>query len=159
MRASRGTIDDTISQNLNALATPAARGFNPATTSQRASASRALPAATCAAFAANVLFPSWQNRSDVLNYCAAVATSADPEEPDALVGDAAVDERLDPYSGRFLPKETRTMLLAGVVRNERMVEKIVRDRTWKVVGERCGDFGAEGESWQEALDGWRAGRA
>lgn len=100
----------------------------------------------------------------MINYCAAVATSEDPNEPDVLVGrpvdrEAVVDERLDPYSGRYFPKETRTVVLAGVVRNERMVESIVRDRTWKVVNERCADFGVGGETWREALDAWRAKRA
>lgn len=97
----------------------------------------------------------------MLNYCAFVATSEDPDDPDTLVKVAAdsaereriVDERLDPYSGRFFPRETRTQALAGIVRNERMVEEIVRDRTWRVVGERCG--GLVQEDWKAALGGWR----
>jgi len=96
----------------------------------------------------------------VLNYCASVATSDDPEDPDILAEKAAdkeriVDERLDPYSGRCFPRETRTEILAQVVRNERMAESIVRERTWRVVNERCGAFGIPGEDWQAALDSWR----
>ena len=55
-----------------------------------------------------------------------------------------MDERLDPYSGRFFPREARTEVLGGVVRNERSVEGIVRGRTWGLVQERCGDGSAEG---------------
>ena len=67
-----------------------------------------------------------------------------------------VDERLDPYSGRFFPREARTEILGGVVRNERSVEGIVRRRTWGLVQERCGE--GSGEEWEEALDKWREGR-
>lgn len=66
-----------------------------------------------------------------------------------------VDERLDPYSGRFFPRESRTEVLARVVRNERMVENIVRERTWRIVKEKCGEFGALGEDWRGVLNAWR----
>ncbi|KAI5855901.1 caffeine-induced death protein 2 [Tricharina praecox] len=162
LRASRSTIDDTISQNLNALSTPASHRFNPSSTANRASppVSRTLDPGKCVSFTYNVLLPSWQSRSDVLNYCASVATSDDPDDPDILAEKAAdreriVNERLDPYSGRFFPRETRTEILAGVVRNERMVESIVRERTWRIVNERCGE---SGENWQEVLNSWREAR-
>lgn len=96
----------------------------------------------------------------MLNYCAGVATSPDPDDPehvlreieDARARERVVDERLDPYSGRYFPREARTEALAGLVRNERMVEGIIRARTWDMVKERC--EGSEGE-WDKALDGWR----
>jgi len=66
-----------------------------------------------------------------------------------------VDERLDPYSGRFFPRESRTEVLAQVIRNERVVENIVRERSWRVVRERCSEFGALGEDWRGVLDDWR----
>jgi len=66
-----------------------------------------------------------------------------------------VDERLDPYSGRFFHRESRTEVLAQVIRNERMVENIVRERSWRVVKERCGEFGALGGDWRGVLDDWR----
>lgn len=66
-----------------------------------------------------------------------------------------VNERLDPYSGRSYPHETRAKLLAEVVRNERMVERIIRERTWRVVGERCGGFDPlGGQDWREAFETW-----
>ena len=114
---------------------------------------------TCQSFQENVLFQSWQMRSDVLNYCAGVAL--DPADPDlalkriesARERERVIDERLDPYSGRFFPREARTELLANLIRNERSVEGIIRSRTWTLVSERCGDAGI---GWEEALNRWRA---
>ena len=112
----------------------------------------------CQSFKNEVLFQSWQSRSDVLNYCASVAL--DPADPDlalkqiesATESERIVDERLDPYSGRFFPREARTETLANLVRNERSVEGIIRSRTWGLVSERCG---STGEDWEEALNKWR----
>lgn len=111
-----------------------------------------------------MLFPSWNARSDVISYCTSIATSADPNDPDLIEREALnrrdaeriVNERLDPYSGRFFPRESRAEALAAVLRNENAVEQIVRRRTWGVVQERCEGV-AEG-SWDEALDKWREGR-
>jgi hypothetical protein len=99
-------------------------------------------------------------RSDVLSYCAGVATSPDPSDPESLLREVEnseareriVNERLDPYSGRYFPREPRTEALASLIRNERMVESIIRSRTWSLVGERCG---STGQSFEEAMDGWR----
>ena len=63
-----------------------------------------------------------------------------------------VDERLDPYSARFFPREARTEMLAAVVRQERGVESIVRARSWKVVGERCGE---DWRDWEQAMNDWQ----
>ena len=96
----------------------------------------------------------------MLNYCAGVATSPDPEDPDHVLRqvedvrarERVVDERLDPYSARYFPRDTRTEALAGLLRNERMVETIIRSRTWGLVGERCDNEGVEADV---ALDAWR----
>lgn len=103
-------------------------------------------------------------RSDVLDYCAGVATSPDPQDPDHVLRQVeddrarqrVIDERLDPYSGRYFPKEARTESLAMLMRNERQVEKIIRMRTWSVIGERCG---MNSENADEAFDKWRKTQA
>jgi hypothetical protein len=92
-----------------------------------------------------------------------VATSPDPEDPDQLLREVeserrrevVVDERLDPYSARWFPREPRTEYLAENLRRERAVEEIIRSRTWQLVGERCA--GTEG-GWEKALNEWRRGR-
>lgn len=163
---SRGTVDDTISQNLNALVTPGtSQPFDPNSTAERQPrpiGRRPIDSAACASFKDRVLFPSWQARSDVLNYCAGVATSPDPEDPDQVLRlsedlkarERMVDERLDPYSARYFPREARTEALANLIRNERMVEEIVRRRTWGLVGERCENVESD---YEKALDTWRRG--
>lgn len=163
LRLSRTTIDDSITQNLNALVTPSQKGFDPSSTAvrqTRAEAEQSVDPAACQGFKENVLFPSWQTRSDVLNYCAGVATSPDPDDPDLILRETesakdrerVVDERLDPYSARFFPREARTESLANVVRTQRSVEEIIRSRTWGIVSERCGSSSA---GWEEALNSWR----
>lgn len=166
LRISRSTVDDSISQSLNALVTPARSGFDPSSTTARQTElprHGQIEGAKCQAFKDEVLFPSWQARSDVLTYCAGVATSPDPDDPDLLLRqeesardrERVVDERLDPYSARFFPREPRTESLAMLIRNERGVERIVRSRSWNIVGERCGNTF---ESWENALNHWRATR-
>ncbi|KAH8598965.1 caffeine-induced death protein 2 [Bisporella sp. PMI_857] len=160
LRMSR-SIDDSITPNLNALFPPSP-GFSPQQY-PRTFHKRQLSSSACQSFKNQVLFPSWQVRSDVLNYCASVATSPDPDDPESVLRlveserrrERVVDERLDPYSGRWFPKEARTERLADMVRQERSVEGIVRTRTWRLVGERCGE---ELRGWEEALNDWRTWR-
>lgn len=155
-------IDDSIVQNLNALMTPSRKRWDPSSTAERQIRPverKPTDPRACQAFKDDVLFQSWQTRSDVLNYCAGVALN--PNDPDlalkeiesAMERDRVVNERLDPYSGRFFPREARTETLANLVRNERSVEGIIRSRTWGLVSERCGSDTA---GWEEALNRWRA---
>ncbi|KAI0426833.1 caffeine induced death protein Cid2 [Xylaria sp. FL1042] len=166
LRISRSAVDDSINQNLNALVTPANSGFDPASTSVRTprATSGQIDPRSCETFKDRVLFPSWQARSDVLTYCAYVATSPDPDDPEIALRAAeteekrerVVDERLDPYSGRYFPREPRTEKLALLLRQERSVEKIVRTRTWGLVQERCGN--GDFQDAEAALNQWRQGR-
>lgn len=89
-----------------------------------------------------------------------MATSPDPDDPDSVLRqieddkarERLVDERLDPYSGRYFPREARTESLAMLMRNERAVEKIIRSRTWGLIGERCGVSSVDAE---KGFDQWR----
>ena len=100
----------------------------------------------------------------MIAYCTAVATSPDPNDPDLIDREALnrrdaeriVNERLDPYSGRFFPPESRAELLTGVLRNENAVEQIIRKRSWGIVQERCD--GVEEATWDEAANKWREGK-
>ncbi|PFH57918.1 hypothetical protein XA68_14407 [Ophiocordyceps unilateralis] len=166
LRLSRSSVDDSISQNLNALVTPSEKGFDPDSTSRRtaSSALRSLGRPACRSYCENVLFPAWQSRSEALDYCALVATSPDPDDPEAAIRymenqkdrERVVDERLDPYSARFFPREARTQTLASLIRQERNVERIVRTQTWKVVQQRCA---ALHEDYEDAVRRWRDGQA
>ena len=151
-------------QNLNALVTPSEEGFDPSSTAERQTrrlGNRPTDPQSCQIFKDKILFQSWQARSNVLNYCAGVALN--PVDPDLLLRniesakerERVVDERLDPYSGRFFQREARTESLANLIRNERSIENIVRARTWGLVTERCGDLG---QRWEEAMTRWRIDR-
>ena len=164
LRISRATVDDCIVQSLNALAAPNQDGADPASAAARsrlaALAHGPIDARACAAFQHRVLFPSWETRARVLSYCAAVATAPDPDDPGTVARQAesdkasqrVVDERLDPYSGRYFPREARADALGNLIRNERAVEAIVRARSWALLGERCGHHAPSAE---EALQKWR----
>lgn len=170
LRTSRSQLDDTISTSLNSLLTPSTTSpFNPASTSSptsnRRSPRQPVPQSTCTSFLDKTLFPSWNNRSQVLSYCSVVASSPDPDDPNLeeiksenARGEArTVNERLDPYSGRFFPREPRTEQLGSILRNEIAVESIIRERTWRILQERCEGLGGNvGEKWEDALDRWRA---
>ncbi|OAA53053.1 Caffeine-induced death protein 2 [Cordyceps fumosorosea ARSEF 2679] len=161
-RFSRSAVDDTISQNLNALVTPARGGFDPSSTSQRTSRKLGgdINVERCAIFLDKILFPAWDSRAQVFEYCAAVASSPDPDDPETALRELqrkqdskrVVDERLDPYSGRFYPCESRTELLASTLRQERVIEDIVRHRTWEVIQDRCQE---PPKDWQAAIDIWK----
>lgn len=98
-----------------------------------------------------------------MSYCASVATSPDPDDPESLLRqvesqrerEKLVNERLDPYSSRTYIREARTERLAQIIRQERGVENIVRARSWSLVSERCG---FDVSDWAEALDEWRKRR-
>ncbi|POS70699.1 caffeine-induced death protein Cid2 [Diaporthe helianthi] len=164
LRLSRSVLDDSITQNLNALLTPATQGFDTNSTSQRTLSPHTrgqVAPRLCQNFKDQVLFPTWQARSEALIYCALVATSPDPDDPEATVREAeleksrakVVDERLDPYSAHYFPREPRTTQLALLLRQEQGVENIVRSRTWGLIRERCGD---SADNWERAMAEWRA---
>ncbi|KAK5947274.1 hypothetical protein PMZ80_001423 [Knufia obscura] len=166
LRISRAQLDDTISTNLNSLITPSlTRPFDPSSTvdpSTNRQGRQPIAQETCADFTHQTVFPIWSSRSQVLSYCSIVATSPDPDDPDRTRIEAenmaqshrVVDERLDPYSGRFFPKEPRTEMLASVLRNENAVENIVRDRTWRIMNERCNGLDPSQKGWQDAFRSW-----
>lgn len=99
----------------------------------------------------------------MISYCSIVASSPDPDDPDKTLIEAeniaashrTVNERLDPYSGRFFPKEPRTEMLASLLRNENAVENIVRERTWRILNERCSGLDPSMKGWQEAFKKWK----
>lgn len=68
-----------------------------------------------------------------------------------------VDERLDPYSGRWREREGRTAELLRRVEGEEGVERVVRGRSWGVLGGRCVGFDEGVEGWERGFERWRRG--
>jgi hypothetical protein len=105
------------------------------------------------------LFPGWAARDAALGACERVANSPDLEDPDAELRQAealrreslVINERLDPYSGRFFPRESRSELLSRITKQEREIENIVRDRSWDIIKSKC--EGITGE-WTAAYKNW-----
>lgn len=167
LRLSRTQLDDTISTNLNSLLTPSITSpFDPSSTSDPSTnrvGRRPIARDTCVDFTEHTIFPIWASRSQVLSYCSIVATSPDPDDPDKSRIEAeniaqshrVVNERLDPYSGRFFPREPRTEMLADLLRSESAVENIVRDRTWRILNERCNGLDPSQQGWHEAFKKWQ----
>jgi len=135
---------------------------------------REIPGATCHHFTQAILFPSWHSRSTVLRYCNTVAhksdsTAAASPSTDSALGapvvsrnywgkEQTIDERLDPYSARdySYTRESQTEVLRGILVNEEGVERIIRERTWGVLNDRCMD-GVQQErsqTWEVDFDRW-----
>jgi hypothetical protein len=171
LRTSRSTIDDSINQNLNAIPRLSRLGFDPLSTQSRQNSTspphpNRIPASSCDQFVSTVLFPSWAVRDDVIKYCLEVALSPVDDRSDPLAqqryaeDEAArqrkIDERLDPYSGRYFPQKLRKEALLDLLQNEVAVEKIIRDRTKTVIEERCVD--ANGKADLRTYAAWKRQR-
>lgn len=159
LRISR-SLDDGITRYLNSLLTLSNSDFDfspsPSHIRTPLSTSRQLPFNTCQKFTQQIVFPSWHSRDKVLQYCKSVATDMESDEAKSLSGKQdqkkGVDERLDPYSSRFLPDESVAQVLRDVLRQEYQVEHIVRNRTWSVIIERCGH---NYEHWEQDFTEWK----
>lgn len=114
----------------------------------------------------------------MLSYCSKVAeapdasalssTSSEPTHRDFWGNSQPTDERLDPYSARDYSynRESSIQQLRAVLANEQGVERIVRSRTWGVLGERCtgeserrigAGIAGEGEGgWRGDYERWRS---
>ncbi|BFZ64884.1 hypothetical protein YB2330_006037 [Saitoella coloradoensis] len=153
LRYSRASLDDTISAHLNALNKYPA--FDPASTSSSTRRPpRILSRAVCYEFLNNTLLPKWNDRDRVYEYCADLAKQAELEEAAAKASIVPANKpraRLDPYGARTLPVEESQ--LSRVIRFERNSDSIVRDRTWEVLGERCGFLW--GRRWEDEMERWR----
>jgi hypothetical protein len=169
LRLSRSTIDDSIFQNLNALVRNST--FDPTSTSSRQNQSsppnpHQLPTSTCEEFISSILFPSWSTRDDVIKYCLTVALDplSDETDPstteraleDQVAAGRTIDERLDPYSGRYFPQKTKREALLDLLQNEVAVETIIRDRSRRAIEERCVD--GRGKADARSYNAWRPER-
>ena len=107
---------------------------------------RQVPVEACRTFVKDVVLSGWRTRDKVLDYCDRIGAadqqkaekiqSANKEEEKKKA--VVVSQRLDPYSGRSpMVTETPADLIRRLVKQERSVESVVRQRTKRIVMERC----------------------
>ena len=98
----------------------------------------------------------------MIRYCYEVATSPDVAKvPDPVLdsvgsSQSTADDRTDPYLANTVAVETRRERLARLLENEKAVERIIRNRSWTLLAERCRSLDRD---WGPALEQWRAQRA
>ncbi|KAI1006908.1 hypothetical protein K3495_g1314 [Podosphaera aphanis] len=148
------SLDDNIIHSLNNLVPLSSVDNNhfSASTGQKRISSE-----SCYAFKNKALFPSWKIRDDILVYCASIAANTEANKPSSTSStddssERIVDERLDPYATRSHPVETKADKLNTIIKQEKDVERIVRDRSWKLINDRCGD---DWSSWEDSLNLWK----
>ena len=143
------TADDLINTRLNALRVPNLP------TQQPRSAPDKISESACHDFVSNTLLRGWESRDRMLSFCETVASQdtgalsqtlpttkspyattmnmANYDKPSPVI----VDQRLDPYSGRAIVPDTQVDVLKRVIRQERAIENVVRERSVRVIRDRC----------------------
>lgn len=119
LRLSRIATDDTIREHLNELA-----------------------AGECDSYFGRKIVPQWKARTDAIGFCASFARQLRKETESLIPGDGEYDLRLDPYAeknekDRLAQQFARCVAVENWVANEAFVEKIVRERTAKVLNDKC----------------------
>ena len=74
------------------------------------------------------------------------------QKPAAVAQDIA-NRRLDPYSGRNFTEEP---ILKRVLDEEVKVENVIRERTWRIIKDRCVGHTAMSKDWELAFERWRS---
>lgn len=150
LRLSRTLVDDTITQNLNNLVLPPR--FDPASTSRPEKKRMEAPinGKSCNSLIETV-FQNWDARTSTIDYCLQTIKST-PFSSHSLSADEIRARRLDPYSGR---QTEELPILRTVCDQEQGTERIVRDRTWRVIRGRCEEMTGMDSDWEKAFSEWR----
>lgn len=150
LRLSRSLVDDTITQNLNNLVLPAR--FDPASTAKSEKKVLRSPIDdTSCNMLLDTMFQNWDARTSTIDFClGTVQTKSKPKRQ--LTAEEIRGRRLDPYSGR---DEDEEPILKRVCEQEESTERIIRDRTWRVVRGRCEGLTTMQQDWQHAFAAWK----
>lgn len=98
---------------------------------------------------AQALLESWNQRSKMIQQCTEIAKAdleASSNSSLKSSTEADTNQRLDPYSGRPVYSYNKAEELSRIMRTEAAVEDVIRDRTWRIVRESCGDLP---EKWED----------
>jgi len=155
LRLSRTLVDDTITQNLNNLVLPTR--FDPTSTSrpEKKNIRTPIDKHSCTALL-DTIFENWDARTSTIDLCLQQAKpNSTPAHHDPTMEEIRA-RRLDPYSGRQNQDEP---ILRRTCEQEQGTERIIRDRTWRILRGRCDDFTSMSEDWQPAFNAWASRRA
>lgn len=156
LRLSRTLVDDTITQNLNNLVLPPR--FDPTSTSrpEKQRIQSPIDQASCNTLV-ETIFQNWDARTSTIDYClSTIKTSSIVKTNDHLSSKEEIRaRRLDPYSGRQNNDEP---ILKLVCEQEEGTERIIRDRTWRIVRGRCEELTGLASNWDTAFALWRSKR-
>ena len=136
LRLSRARVDDSISAHLNALLTPSrSNPFRPSTTASRSLATmprtgQNIPENTCRQFKQSILFPGWQTRENVLQYCQKVADAPDSSPIlKTSSGPASLQQEANAASQSPTASVTDSQTRPRISRNYWGQEQVVDERT------------------------------
>lgn len=154
LRLSRTLVDDTITQNLNNLVLPPR--FDPTSTSrpEKKRMQSPIDGKSCNSLIETV-FENWDARTSTIDYCLQTI-HANPVHPHKSTAEEIRARRLDPYSGR---QEEEQPILKRVCDQEQGTERIVRDRTWRVIRGRCEEINGVSSDWETAFSAWRKSKS
>lgn len=95
-----------------------------------------------------------------MSYCAKIAVEDQARESGVDQNERlkVIDSRGDPYENRPQARFGKGDMLEDLIRNERGVERIIRERTWTVVKGRCSGSEDDELSWEDAMTRWNENR-
>lgn len=163
LRLSRASIDDSISLHLNA----AIQGskFDPIALEKRGKPLSRRPDSHGCSEIRTLVYTAWDTREQILDYCQNIVETSsneiDSAQQKSTNSSPGVEKkvsdngRLDPYynSTGLLPNNQQDQL-KRILDSERITESIVRDRTWRVFEDRCGNEGLSSD-WKTDYDTWK----
>ncbi|ORY73900.1 caffeine-induced death protein 2 [Protomyces lactucae-debilis] len=166
LRLSHSLVDDTITQNLNNLVLPVR--FDPTSTGTPKAGERRLLRTPIDEGSCNTLvdavFRNWEGRSHTIDRCLQFADAnvaklnnvvhANTDQQN--IRELNKQRRLDPYAGRT---ELEEPMLTRVLKSEQSTEAIIRDRTWRILRNRCQALSRLPQTWETAFVDWQTNHA
>lgn len=141
LKLSRANTDDVIKQRINSLLNDKKHPREE----------------ICTQFSESILYKSWKERLSVIEFCDKESVSLEKsiesnQEPE--LQEKYVDPRIDPYAAREFnelknSKYIQLRELQNWVKNEKLVEDIVQNRSTEILSDNCGV-----SNWKQNFNDW-----
>ncbi|KAG4306331.1 hypothetical protein PORY_000319 [Pneumocystis oryctolagi] len=145
LRLSRAQLDDSIVFHLNSLSVP--KSFTPESIKMRSvhsNASLQPNTEACVTFIQK-LFSVWNTRSSLLMYCEAIADETNVPTSSYLQNSSSINQTQS--------QKTDNNIIKRLIDQEKQIESVVRDHSWKQILKRCG-FIQLNKTHEEAMQEW-----